>query len=209
MRKLILVFAVAACTGTSALAIPVTLEFVNTTGAWQINQPGDPIDTVVFKQDIIVNKGLGSTSDAVVGAFVHLPDMAIGGIPGGSYTLGGGILKITDSSIPGAETVVFLEGTVGSGDLVPVGTTSLGYTVFQADVSNVTINNPIGSAALGMLSSNQADFQIALTGANEGFQNALDNRLGVRAGFSGAITAPEPVTLVLLGLGGLLLSRRP
>ncbi len=91
---------------------------------------------------------------------------------------------------------------------MPVGTIGVGYTLFQADISNVTIDNPIGSVALAVLENKGPDFHIALTGAIAGFKNVLDDRLPAEGSFSGAITVPEPATIALLAAGGLLLYRR-
>jgi len=191
----------------SAPAVPVTIEFVNTTGDWHINQPGDPADTIYFDQDIRVFRAMGDSTDPLTGAYVHISSMAVGGIPGGPYTLAGGTLSITDSGTPGGETVTYLSGIVSDGDLVPVGTMSVGYTLFSADISNVTIDNTIGSAALAVLENVLPDFHVAFTGAIAGFKNVLDNTLPAEGSFSGAITAPEPATVAILAAGGLLLYR--
>ena len=206
-KTVMMILVMMACMAASAFAVP-TIELVNTTGSWQINQPVDPGDTFIFTQDIVVNKALAGITDPLVGAYIHLPDMVVGGIGGGAYTLSGGNIRITDSSTPGSETVVYFDGTIGSGDLVPIGTLALGYTVFQADITNVTINNTINSLALTALLYCSPDFQISFTGANAGFANMLENGLPGADSFSAAITIPEPATIVLLCLGGLGLLRR-
>jgi len=45
-------------------------------------------------------------------------------------------------------TTTYLTGTLGAGDLVTAGTTGVGYTAFQVDITSITINNPISSNAL-------------------------------------------------------------
>jgi len=208
MKKVLMIFTIITAVAVSASGIPVTLEFVNSTGDWHINQPGDPPDIISFNQDIRVFRAMGGTTDTVTGAYVHISDMAIGGIPGGPYTLAGGTLSITDSDTPGGQTVTYLSGTINGGDLVPVGTMGVGYTLFQADVSNVTVDNSIGSAALAILENRSPDFHIAFTGAIAGFKTVLDDRVPAEGSFSGAITVPEPVTVALLAAGGLLLYRK-
>ena len=208
MKKVVMICTIVFAVAVAASGVPVTIEFVNTTGDWHINQPGDPVDTISFDQDIQVFRAMGDTTDTVTGAYVHISDMVISGIPGGPYSLSTGTLSITDSDTPGGQTVTYLSGTINGGDLLPVGTIGVGYTLFQADISNVTIDNPIGSVALAVLENKGPDFHIALTGAIAGFKNVLDDRLPAEGSFSGAITVPEPATIALLAAGGLLLYRR-
>jgi hypothetical protein len=99
--------------------------------------------------------------------------------------------------------------------LIPAGTTGVGYTVFQPDITGITVNNAIGSAALAAIagmSVPQLDFELSLnggaTGAGINFKYMLDHPpLMGWDGFSGAMTVvpvPAPGAILLAGTGTLL-----
>jgi len=194
-----------------ALAVP-TCEFSpggDNAGGWTYDGNG----TIAFHQTITINRVLGGGTDALVGASVYLPDLSVGGIPGGPYTLTP--LTSTISIRNQSGTVTYLSGILGSGDLVPIGTTALTYTDFQMDITNITINNIIGSdvlAAIANMNEPGLDFDLTFHGApSSGFKWMLDNYEPGNDGFSGSMTVediPEPATICLFGFGALSLIRR-
>lgn len=180
---------------TPALA-PPTVEFspeATSAGGWSYDGAG----TFSFVQDIKVDRGLGSNTDALVGAIVHIPNPSVSGIPGGPYTLtpkGSPLIKIKSSD----GTTTYLIGTLGPGNLFAVGTTALAYANLQVDITNVTVTDDgraLGSDALDAIDSSQCplDFELSLQGApSQGFKAILDNGVAANDGFSGAMTIKCP-----------------
>ena len=184
--------------------LATTIEFSPGTGSWSYDGAG----TLSFQETYPVVNGLGLITDTLVGSNVHIPNLTVGGIPSPPYTLTpvSATITITDST----NTVTYLTGTLGLGDLDPVGSTGVGYTVFQADITGITVNNPIGSAALAAIAGAPVpalDFELSMNGAGRSFQSMLDNGLTGHDGFSGAMTivpVPAPGAILLAGIGTAL-----
>lgn len=180
---------------TPALASKPTIQFSprgGGAGRWEYDGAG----TFSFVQDITVDEGVGSGTDALVGALVYIPDLSVGGIPVGPYTLipnGPGTIMIKSPD----NTQIYLTGTLGSGDLVPIGTTALSYTNFQVDITNVTVTDDgraLGSDTLDAIDSARCplDFNLVLSGATQGFKNILDNGTMGSNGFTASMTIKCP-----------------
>lgn len=146
-------------------------------GYWSYNN-----GAFTFTQMVIVDTGLGSTTDALVGARVYIPQLSVGGTPG-SYTLTPqGPITITDST----GTVTYLSGKLGVGDLVPA--SGAAYTAFQADITHITVYSPIGALA-AIQPTSTLDFELYLTADDQ----PIDMRTGANGfGFSGSMTDPPP-----------------
>jgi hypothetical protein len=170
----------------------------------------DGINTLSFPQSIVVAQGAGSTSDtlATSGARVYIPNLVVGDLPSGPYTVNPASSEFEIKSADGLTT--YLTGTLVPGDLVPVGTSALLYTEFNADITNVVVNNTIGSTALAMIaSSNQPlDLNLGLS-ASQYFGSMLKDGQTGTGSFSGVLDiTPEPCTLLLLGLGAAVVRKR-
>lgn len=219
------IFLILAIVGTAMMTSPVLADTVtpqrvldfgpapDTAGQWHYNGAG----ILSFDQDIVVDSALNSNYDALVGAHVYLPTFQIGGIPGAPYSLtplGNSTITVKSAD----NSVTYMTGTLGVGDLGTIGTVAGGYTQFQADITDLVITHEgavLGSAALALLQNMKMpslDFDLSFTGGSgPGYYSFADmlDRGGVGAGgFSGAMSIPEPATVILLGLSGLAMLRR-
>lgn len=200
MKKLILISMVLGLMAVPALAVP-TIQFNpggTTPGHWNYNGAG----TLSFTQDVVVELVNGGTADGLFGARVYIPTMTVGGIVGGPYTLSGGAFVIKDST----GTTTWLTGTLGLGDLVPVGSAAGGYTAIQTDLTGISITGAGAGASTvlaNMLANSQttADFELSLNGAPVNFKTMLDTGKRGNDGFSGAMTIPAPGAILLGGIG--------
>ncbi len=182
-------------------------------GEWYYNGAG----VLSFDQDVVIDSGLNSNYDALVGARVYLPTFQVSGIPGEPYALTPlGTSQITITSAD--SSIVYMTGTLTISDLTTVGTVAGAYTQFQADITDVFITHEgsaLGSAALEILENlgvTSLDYDLSFTGGSgSGYKSFADmlDRGGIGSGgFSGSMSIPEPATIALLGLSGLTLVRK-
>jgi hypothetical protein len=182
-------------------------------GSWEYNGAG----ILSFNQDISVDSALTSNADALVGAKVYLPTFQVGSFPGEPYTLTP--LGNSEVSIRSADgSTMYFTGTLHVSDLSTVGTVAGGYTGFQVDITDFVITHEgaaLGSAALDILATMKIpslDFELSLQGGSGpgffSFADMIDGAHTGTGGFSGAMSIPEPMTAVLLGLGGWTLMRK-
>jgi hypothetical protein len=216
MKKWIVSSIVVVALTVPGMAMPV-IEFSpnpTTAGNWTYSAATHILS---FDQDVVVDKGVSSNSDALVGAKVYLPSLMVSGSDG-VYSLtpiGSSTIKITNNS----GTMTYLTGTLGAGDLMTIGTVAGGYTDFQSDITSVVITSQgqaLGSAALDLIDAMthpSLDLQFALVTGYGGnhyhtFAEMIDGGYSCSSDFSGAMSVPEPTTIALLGMGGLALLRR-
>ena len=172
-------------------------------GGWQYDGAG----ALSFKQSVLVDLVDSLATDPLVigPALIHIPDLVVGGLPGGPFTVSGGPLKITDAT----GSTVYLTATVEPGALVPVGTTAALFSIETTDLTAVEVTEAglaLGSPALDRIAAlppdeRDMDFELSLQGApQKGFQHMLEHGLPGDDGFSGTLTIPEPATLMIMGL---------
>jgi len=206
MKKLILTIALIGLLAVPALAVP-TIEFspdASTAGCWSYDGSG----TLSFVQDITVDKGLGSNADTLVGAFVFIPALTVAGMSDPPYTVtptGLGTITIESLSTQGVGTV-YLTGTLLSGDLITAGEGATAYSIFMTDITGITVNNTIGSAALTAIAGMadpKLNLHLALSGGTGGdFENMLDSGLTGSDSFGASMTViPAPGAILLGSIG--------
>lgn len=214
MKRILVAITLCISVSSSAPAA-VVLEFSPGTGGWTYDGAG----TLTIHPTVLIDKGLGSVLDALVvnEATITLPSTftVTGWGTGGPYSLipvDAGFFSIE------ANGTTYFKGYLGEGDLVPVSDTSTlagGYTSPQMDIASYQITDSgllLGSDALAAIAAYGSvvlDFDIVFSGAEVGFRNMLENNLEGQDNFSGSISIiPEPATMTILGLGGLVLLRK-
>lgn len=162
-----------------------------------------------FTQDVDIDAVLGIQTDALYNQFVYLPNIElsdyVSGIPGTGTLTALGDVEIRD----GGGTLL-LSGTLTSGNYYAVFGTSNLYPELTADVEITYVNYAWGSDYLnGVSVGDLFDLNITVQ-ASENFDTVITSTGTARNGYSGSMTflIPEPATLILLGLGGLMLRKR-
>ena len=212
----VLVFSAVLCL-VSATAFSITdssIEFSpggDNPGHWLYQGSTSASGTFSFIQDVDIDYIQGAQTDALYDQFVFLPDLTLtnyvaGTIAGtGSGDVAtGGLVEIKDGS-----GNVLLAGTLAEGFYHAIWATSVIYPQVAADIKVTSVNNIIGSAFLsGVSVDDYFDLNLTLN-ASSNFETMIVNVETGTNGFSGSmIIIPEPSTIALLGLGGLLLRKR-
>jgi hypothetical protein len=215
MKRLIFIIFTLIFFVVPAFATP-SIEFspdADKAGSWSYDGAG----TINFNQYVTVDRGLGSSTDPLTGSLVFVPTLSVGGTGDGPYTvkpLENSVLTIRSPE----DLQIYFKATLGSGDLVPVGTIGATYSNFKADLTDIVITNAgknLDSAVLDAIlnsGTSTLDFELSLLGGSgtnySSFSEMLDGGYTGSGGFSGAMTIPEPATIALLGLGTLAFIRK-
>ena len=215
MKRYIIIVLTLVFLGVTAFATP-SIEFspdADKAGSWSYDGAG----TLSFNQYVTVDRGLGSSTDALAGSLVFVPTLSVGSTIDGPYTvkpLDNSILTIRSPD----DLQIYMKATLGSGDLVPIGTIGAAYSNFKADLSNIVITNAgkaLDSAVLSAILNSGTtvlDFELSLLGGSgtnySSLSQMLDGGYTGSGGFSGAMTIPEPATIALLGFGALAFIRK-
>jgi hypothetical protein len=151
----------------------------------------------------------GAQTDALYGQFVSLPNMTLSSyatqFPGYGIGVlaGGGVVELKDGI-----GNVLVSGNLVSGSYVAVFATSTAYPQVAMDVQITQVNNIIGSAYLATLAPGMSwDLNLSLQW-NGNFDTMITSGGTGSDGMSGSLAVPEPATLILLSLGGLLLGKK-
>ena len=162
----------------------------------------DGASTISFTQVVDIDAVEGATTDALFDQWVYIPDLILSS--GYTVVTPSGPIEIKDSS-----GNLLLSGTLAGGDFVSFFTIAATHTEYTNDIVVTYIDNSIGSDFLDTLSvGTQLDFNITMQ-FNQNFSSILGDGQQHSNGFSGSMDViPEPATIALLGLGGLLLRKR-
>jgi hypothetical protein len=178
-----------------AFAVP-TIHFTpggSSPGAWSY----DGIDTFSFSQEVVIDLVNGTTVDSLVGNFVYIPDLTVSGSAGGPYAL----TTTEPIQIKNAGGQVLLSGTLGAGDLWAIGTIGAAYTQLQMDITGLTIDNLVGSAALDTIEYYGAlDFALSLEG-DIYISDMIDVGIVDSCNFSGSMATPAPGSVIVVSIG--------
>lgn len=203
MKKAIFTLMVIALAVTPALSAP-SIYFTpggSSPGAWEYDGSG----SFSFSQQVVIDQIGGDTGDSLVGNYVYVPDLLVSGKAGGPYGLTAtGAIEFKDSS-----GTVLMSGTLGQGDLIPVGTIGATYTELKMDITNITVNNIIGSDALALVTPYSGmDFSLSIIG-NMYISDMLETGIADSGTFGGTMTVqteqlphtPAPAAVLLGSLG--------
>lgn len=167
--------------------------------------------TFTFVQPVTIDLVEGQTLDALIGAYVFLPEFYVSNLmqvyPG---VYSGQIAPTSLFVIQDSLGNDVFKGTMAVGGIFTIGTTALMYSSVDFDLTITELDNVPGSGFLSQLQVGDVlDFDMTLQGKDMATMilNNRDNLVGNT--FSGSMTLiPEPATLAILAIGGLLLRKR-
>ena len=206
MRKLVVVLAVCAMAASSIAGLSTDINYsTDQGGSWSY----DGVDTFSIIQQVGIDDVQGSTVDTLTGQFVYIPDLTLSNVIIAGGLVNANLAPNTLIAIKDANGNVLLEGTLAVGDFFAFNTISGAYTEFLTDIVVTSVSNTIGSALLDTISvGTQMDFNMTLQHRTN-FSDIIGNGLNAEGTLSGSMTViPEPATLLILGLGGLLVRKR-
>lgn len=179
-------------------------------GGWQYQGTSSTGGVFSFSQDIDIDAVLGLQTDALFDELVYLPNLTLSGYAAGVGTVtAGGPVEIWDVT----GTTKLLSGTLAEGDYYAIFKTSViypdGWLEGAVDIVVDYVLHGWGSSYLDNVQVGDLyDLNLTLQ-ASTNFDTMITTVGTGSNGFSGSLMViPEPATLMILGLGGLMLLRK-
>ena len=218
MKKLLVLFILMGA--AASVYAGAGISFANSTnGYWDYTGAGAGVGTFSFVQPVQVTNVVGGPTDILLGKEVYVPDLNISNLQNVFGSIYQGIVNTSTAiEIKDGATLV-LSGNLAQGAVVTVGTTASFYDTIDFTDIQITYLNPAynSSAFIGSLQdADTLDFSLTLQRAGSTTtiaQMILSNQSTASGNdssrsFSGSMAIPEPATLALLALGGLLIRKR-
>jgi hypothetical protein len=214
MKKLF-VLLIISCIASFVFAGPSIAFSEDTGGRWDYTASSQGTGTFSFVQPIAIT----TATDTLNGKMVHIPGLDVSNLnevaPNtGIYT--GDVATSTSIEIKDGATVI-MSGDLAPGAVLTVGTSGNFYSISIDDIQVTALNNDYNSsdfiAALDI--GTLVDFVMTLNRVGDPLadmilsgENANDPENSDSRSLSGSMAVPEPATMALLALGGLLIRKR-
>ncbi|MHC4290438.1 MAG: PEP-CTERM sorting domain-containing protein [Planctomycetota bacterium] len=213
MKKLIVLMALAV-TVTAVHAGPSIAFSEDSGGHWDYTASTPGVGTFSFVQPIAIT----TATDTLNGKMVHIPGLDVSNlveVAPSIYT--GDVVTSTSIQIKDGATVI-MSGDLAPGAVLTVGSSASLYSISIDDIEVTELNAAYNSSAFiaALDVGSLVDFVLTLNRVGGSplanmilaGENANDPENSDSRSLSGSMAIPEPATMALLALGGLLIRKR-